>query len=402
MDKQLKDLWESIGRGGAKKLRDAARRAGLQTSLKEAEEFVKKQAETQVFARAPQSKGRIVAPRRGARVQLDLIDQKGNPADGKTAILVATDVFSRELWAEALPSKRADVVADAFARILGKMGGRRRSKGAQDLPYEVSHDKGLEFTGAFQTLLEEKGIASTSKTHENSLAIVDAGIKGLKDVMKRQMTATGDTWVEALPKAVKAHNESSHSGIMHARPVDVRKSNLLQYALERRAGEGVAQNHDIARKRFDALADAGAFRKLLPRSTWVRTNTPRWSAQVFKVQSFEGGVVVATDGSRTAIRDTLAVDTDSREVALPARPTRVRTDAAEALEPYAAALEGMLGRGSLTIQGVGTKLRGVPGFEQAMATSRIAGNGSMSRFLGLYPQKFVVEGVAPKQLVRRA
>ena len=97
MGKQLEELWDSIGRGGAKKLRDAARKAGLQTSLKDAENFVKRQAESQVFANAPQTSGKIVAPRCGTWLQLDLVDYKASPAGGKTVALVATDVLGRSL-----------------------------------------------------------------------------------------------------------------------------------------------------------------------------------------------------------------------------------------------------------------------------------------------------------------
>ena len=101
---------------------------------------------------------------------MDLIDYKAQPADGNTAALVVVDVFSRELWAEALPSKRPEVVAAAFARILGK-GSRRNAKSSQESPNEVSHDSGLERSGLFAALLEKHGIASTPKIHLNSLAL---------------------------------------------------------------------------------------------------------------------------------------------------------------------------------------------------------------------------------------
>ena len=114
MERTLEEIWVSTGRGGAAKLRDAARREGLEVSLKEAQTFVKAQAESQVFAKGPSAYGQITAPQRGARWQVDLIDYKAQPADGKTAVLVTVDVFSRELWAEALPSKRPEVVAAAF------------------------------------------------------------------------------------------------------------------------------------------------------------------------------------------------------------------------------------------------------------------------------------------------
>ena len=374
----MEDIWVAAGRPGAAKLRDAARRAGLGTTLKEAQAFVKAQAISQVFAKAPASNGRIVAPQANSRWQVDLIDFKSNPDQGNTVVLVAIDVFSRELWAEALPPKSADVVAAAFGRMLGK-GSRRGAKGPGESPKEVSHDAGTEWSGPFAALLESRGIVSTQKTSRNSLAIVDAAIKGLKDTMKKD---TG-SWVEALPRAVAAHNSGSHSGLMGSRPVDVKKNPELQYTLEAEAGRAMAHNADIHEGRLQTLKAAGAFRTQLPKSTWSRAGHPRWSGEVHQVKHFNGGDVVATDGTRVPAREALAVDKASKNVVLPANPSRVSTGAAEALKPFAAALEGFLGTGSLTLQGAGTKLRGLPGFAEAMKAQKLTGIGALLRFVAL-------------------
>jgi len=112
--------------------------------------------------------------------------------------------------------------------------------------------------------------------------------------------------------------------------------------------------------------------------------------------------VIATDGSRIAIRDAQPVAVGSKSIALPAKVTRVPTDAAEALKPYAAALGGFLGAGSLTLQGAGTKLRKVPGFNAAMMANKLTGVGALERFIRLFPTMFLVEGDGQKKRVRCA
>ena len=82
----------------------------------------------------------------------------------------------------------------------------------------------------------------------------------------------------------------------------------------------------------------------------------------------------------------------------PGRPIRDE-GAKAALRPFATALRGFLGAGSLTLQGAGTKLRAVPGFSEAMVEQKITGIGAFLRFLNLFPE-FVVEGKAPKASVR--
>ncbi len=73
-----------------------------------------------------------------------------------------------------------------------------------------------------------------------------------------------------------------------------------------------------------------------------------------------------------------------------------------ALTEFATALTGFLGAEGLTLQGVGTKLRKVPGFSEAMAAQKITGNGAMERFLALFSDMFVRAGEAQRKRLRRA
>ncbi len=109
------------------------------------------------------------------------------------------------------------------------------------------------------------------------------------------------------------------------------------------------------------------------------------------------------DGTAASVRNVQPLPLGSRDVVAPRelKPGRpIRDDAAKAaLGPFATALRSFLGDGSLLLQGAGTKLRGVPGFAEAMAEQKIMGIGAFQRFLNLFPE-FVVEGRAPKASVR--
>ena len=145
---------------------------------------------------------------------------------------------------------------------------------------------------------------------------------------------------------------------------------------------------------------------LLPKSTWSRAGAPRYGEKVHEFLMVFGQDVKATDGTVAPIRDVLPVPLEgARDVKIPdelqggGRPIRVE-GARAALKPDADALRGFLGpTGRLTLQGAGIKLRGVPGFADAMVAQRITGIGSFLRFLRLFPE-FVVEGKAPKGTVR--
>jgi hypothetical protein len=114
----------------------------------------------------------------------------------------------------------------------------------------------------------------------------------------------------------------------------------------------------------------------------------------------------STDGTTNKVRDALAVPSGSAHVAVPrelraGRPIR-DAGAVAAWQPFAVALRGWLGPGgevSLTLQGAGTKLRGLEGFAEAMVEQHITGIGALMRFLELFPE-FEVTGQAPKASVR--
>ena len=151
------------------------------------------------------------------------------------------------------------------------------------------------------------------------------------------------------------------------------------------------------------LLEAGAFRVLLPTREWGRTGEPRYSEKVHKVDYLVGSAVVSTDGAKFLIRDVLAVPAGSQDVKVPreirgGNPRRQNAQQV-ALRPFAEALNGFLGSGSLTLQGAGTKLRQVPGFAAKMAEPRIQGIGALRRFIALFPE-FVIECQAPRARVR--
>lgn len=406
----LQGIYTAAGRPGAAKLRDAARRQGLEVSLKQAQDFVRGQSTAQVFGPAPKSDGKVASPQLNDRWQADLMDFKTRTPEknkGFRAALLCVDIFSRFAYAEPLEGKTSDEVAAAFQRILQRVRvPRTKGKKAAGRPKEVSTDSGNEFKGSFSELLSRLGIAQSWKTSINSLAVVDATTRTLKDIMKKEMTAkNSDSWVDALPKAVQAYNANSHSGILNSAPEDVPKSNVLQYELEKRAGYDQAQNTSVHQTRVTRLQSAGAFRALLPRSTWTRTGQPRYSDKVYQLDYISAQEAVATDGSRHPLRDVMPVPAGSSNVEVPrelrgGRPIRDE-GAKAALRPFATALRGLLGGGSITLQMAGTKLRAIPGFSEAMAAQKLAGIGALKRFIDLFPE-FVVEGRAPKATVRLA
>ncbi len=400
MEAQLRKVWIEAGRPGVAKLHTAARRRGLDVRRADVDAFVKKQETRQVFAPAPKSQGKVTATNIDDKWQVDVIDWKQMDAaqnKGFKNVLVVVDVFSRFAWAVPMESKSQEDTMKALGKIL---------KSSRRKPALVDSDNGQEFGAAFTEFLEARKIAHRTKQpgHVNALAVADAVIKRIKETLRQDLADAGtQNWVKFLSRAVKAYNDNAHEHLLGSAPDDVKDNAVLQYALEKEAGQDAATNVKQHRDRVAALQAAGAFRVLLPTKTFTRTSTARWSNEVHQVADFIGPEVVDENGKRFPVRNTLPVPSASKaaKASVDAGGDAKRSAAAERMRDFAQALNGFLGSDGLTIQGAGTKMRQVPGFAAAMTESKLTGIGAFERFVRLFPDMFVVEGDAQKTRIRR-
>jgi len=186
MTAALRKIWIDSGRPGVEKLYAAAKREGLDVKRAAVSTFIKAQETRQIFAPAPRSTGKVTSTGIDSRWQVDLIDFKQMEAtknNGYRLVLVVSDVFSRFVWAVPIKDKSQKAVAAAFKGIIDT--GRK--------PAEVDSDGGAEFTGLFDALLEEKGIAHRTKNPKqiNAIAVVDGVVKKLKDTIRQEMAKEG-------------------------------------------------------------------------------------------------------------------------------------------------------------------------------------------------------------------
>ena len=406
---ELRLIWQGAGRPSAAKLRIAAQKRGLDITLKKATEFLKQQPVNQIFAPPPKSDGKITSPELNSRLQVDLLDFKARSPeknDGFRAVLLCVDIFSRYLYTEPLKTKEPEEVAAAFQKILRRVHGNRLHTKSRPQPVrEVTTDKGEEFKGPFAEVLEKHDILQTFKEGPNTLAIVDAAIRTLKNTLAKAMVdKETNSWVDMLPEAVASYNSNSHAGIMNAAPEDVSKTPVLQYELEKKSGYNTARNVALHKARVEKLSAAGAFRTLEPRTTWNRAGQARYSEKVHKIAGIGDKNVISTEGVDVPIKNVLPVAANSADVKVPSelkpgRPIR-EAGAKEALRPFAVALKGILGEDAMSLQGAGSKLRKIPGFAEAMTAHNISGIGSVQCFLNLFSGEFVMEGRAPNATVK--
>ncbi len=76
-------------------------------------------------------------------------------------------------------------------------------------------------------------------------------------------------------------------------------------------------NSKLHAERKNKLERAGAFRVVLPRSTWARAGQPRYGDKVYTLKETSEQKAVATDGTTVLIRDTLPAPLGSKDTAVP-------------------------------------------------------------------------------------
>ena len=143
---RLKELQREVGDVGADRLYAEAKKRKLPGISRETIRlYLSTDESKQIFRQLPPSKGKTASEQPMFRVQLDLIDERNNPARFRNqgpyfrAILVIVDVFSRFIWTAPLKNKEPATVAPVLRRLINDE--------METLPAFAFSDKGNELQG---------------------------------------------------------------------------------------------------------------------------------------------------------------------------------------------------------------------------------------------------------------
>ena len=395
-------LYEEAGKPGARVFRTFARRKGENITSNEAQQFVAQQASGQVFQGRLPSDGKVTASREDMRFQADLLDFSKRASSKRHGAakyaLTVTDVFSKEVWVEPMMGKTDAETKSAMVRIIASNGGV--------FPHEISVDLGNEFGASFESYLKDQGVAIRKKDPQqiNSIAAVDRAQQSVKSILKNIQGEGG--WAKSIKRAVAIYNDREHSALYGAAPDDVSDNKVLQYQLEKEAGEDVKHNNQKWRQKAGRLRDKGAFRVPLDRNTWERIDQPKFSGKVQEVAALKGANVEDAAGKSFPVRQVLAVPGTSADIDLPDElmpGSGKRKDQLQHLKPFSEALKVELANtpgGEMSFARVTRFLQARPGFTDTADVYRLPKAGRYVKFLRLFG--FEIQGSGPGMVVRRA
>ena len=293
---EIADVARELKYPGARALYAALRQRGITVPRADVDDFLKGRSERQVrsgvrFNR--KLRGHITATGPRQKFYVDLMDLSQDPSGPWKYIMVAMDVYTKNLWARPTKTKLPHETAEVFEEILDL---------SRD-PSAVYTDDGGEWTGPFEALLLEREIVHMRKTEasdRNFLAPLDAQIRQLRRILEEDMDREGtDKWEPLLKEAVEVMNKLPRPALFNASSAKVEKGDnfSLEFDLQAQTARRMQETSDRIEERRNVLEGAGAFRTPI-RQAFRQGYRPRWSGEIHFFDKAELAQVTDTKGKR--------------------------------------------------------------------------------------------------------
>lgn len=205
-------------------------------------------------------------------VQVDLADTQKIATEnhGYRYILVGVDVLSRRLFAAPVKSKESKDMIQAFQELFKQM---------PSLPQRIFSDKGVEFQAKeMKKFFKENHIEKIiGNDPDVKASVAERFIRTLKGRLnKRFSSEENSTWVDVLPKVVKAINNSENSAT-GIRPVDVNFKNAEHLCKQLYGEPGDFYKQDTKYEKGDKVRIAKW------KKTFEKSYLPNYTTEVFEV-----------------------------------------------------------------------------------------------------------------------
>ena len=203
---------------------------------------------------------------------------------GYRDILCAIDVFTRKAYCVAMKNKDIDDCTMGLNTIIKKAGST---------PMTIMSDNDASFKGGkFQKLLNKYKIAHDMNIvgDHHALGIVDRFARTLKTILtKTWLRNNKNNWVDYFEKIIDRYNDTPHTGILDIAPNDADEDEN-QFKL-------AEMNSELRKKQPKVIADlvAGDKVRINTQNDFSKGTEPKWSGQIYIVESSQGKRVVLTN-----------------------------------------------------------------------------------------------------------
>ena len=285
MDKIIDKYYENNNFPSSSKLYKILKDDNISVSKRDVETYISSLEEVQITKeiKAPKKNGHITAmsPNQIWQIDLFILQKFVKQNRGYRNIFCVIDVFSRKVYCVAMKTKDIEDCTYALDSIIKKSGVK---------PMSIMSDNDSSFKGGlFQALLKKHEISHDMNIvgDHNALGIVDRFARTIKTVLTKLFIRTKKTnWIDTLDKIVDRYNEMPHTGILDIKPNDA--ENQIKPLVE--------LNIEKMKNKITSDLEEGDKVRINIRSTFDKGTAPRWSDDVFVVQSSIGLSITLTNG----------------------------------------------------------------------------------------------------------
>ncbi len=300
----LKELADELNIRNPRTLVAAARRREYQDVTEAlAREALRKDVARQVLAPKPKSIGKSAAEGPNTRLQADLIDLSKNARaeSGAKYALLLTDVFTREVAAADLKTKRPEEVNNALAGALGSLVDDK-----QDIVLTV--DAGKEWAQA-EEVIEDGVLKQKDPRDRQGMAVVDRAMQTIKkDLAARAAQGKNvKDWPKNLQGVVNAYNERPHSAVFGPPREVERGDGVQEFLVLKDNAKKFMVNRALSERR---MADVRETRAVRAPTNAARSFEPSYGP-VQRVRKVESDLVTLTNGRQVLLKQVQAVPADS-------------------------------------------------------------------------------------------
>jgi hypothetical protein len=176
----------------------------------------------------------------------------------------------------------------------------------------ISSDKGNEWVGPVQELLDARGIIRKTKdpNDANALGVVDRAIQTLKKKLAESLSEEPGEWASRIKDVVSAYNSTPHATV-HGEPEEVKSNEVQSFLVLQDNAAKLKSNQTLLETRKKQLEEKGAFRRPLKGLNAFRRGFKAAYGPVEKVETISGSLVKPQGDGDTI--DVKRVQTVSRQ-----------------------------------------------------------------------------------------
>ena len=316
----MEELYAKFNFPSADKFKKILERNGINATLKEVKEFIKKQSINQIHKEKKKIKNNqefITALNAFEIVQIDLLDYQKYAKQNKgfNYILIIVDIFSRKAFAEPIKNKKPISVLNAFKKIVPEQFRLPSgSTGSQPRVKVIEHDDGKEYLADFLKYIRENDIVNiTFETgNHNSLGIIDRLSRTLKSSIEKQFNYRNTTkYYDILPEIIDAYNNSPHNSLGERTPNDILK-NEDDYKLVQKINIQKIQFNNSLNKVKPKVGEK--VRTLVKKGNFTKGYKLSYSTKVYVIKKIDGNQAILDSGDIVSLKKLQIVNDLSNDV----------------------------------------------------------------------------------------